>query len=586
MAPVRPWDLYINEVLAGSIPANELIHRACRRHVEDLDTAADRGFYFDAAAAQRAIDFFGFLRHSKGEYAGKAFVLEPWQAFIIAMLFGWKRSADGTRRFRKAYIAVPRKNGKSTLVAGLGLLLLIADNEPGAEIYTIAKDRDQASLIFDESIRMRDSSPAIRKRVGFVGVPAGRSGKKNLHVVATNSKYEPRTADDESQHGLNAHAGLADEIHVHPSRDLWDVIESSMGSRRQPLMLGITTSGHDRQSFCFVLHDLSEKILTGVQHDDTMFCFIAMLEGNPMQEVSPGIARWEDEREWARANPNWGKSIKIDQMREAARNAKNDPTALNSFLRLRLNVWTSSEERAVLPHKWAACAHAEIDGQPCGDPVELRKHRLEELRGKSCFSGLDLASTIDLAADVFYFPKQPGVPVGRLIPFFFVPQDCIEERCHRDRVPYDVWIRQGFLISTPTHAIDYEFIRQNHLRMAKEYDLIETRYDPYNSSQLVTQLLEDGLTMVEHRQGDVSMNAPSKEFVRLIACAELGHDNNPILTWCVDNLMLTTGATGLIKPDKSKSREKIDGAVAAIMAIGGSVAHGEITGSENSVFFV
>ena len=555
-------------MLSGQIPANDLQKRACQRHLDDLQFGPERGLRFDAATAAYHVSFFGFLRHSKGEWAGQPFELALWQAFIIAMLYGWKR-ADGTRRFRIGYIAVPRKNGKSTLFSGIGLDMLLADGEPGAEVYTIAKDRDQASLIFDESVRMRNSSPAIRKRVGSV--------KRNLHVLATNSKYEPRTADDESQHGLNAHCGLADELHVHPSRDLWDVIKTSMKARRQPLMLAITTSGSDRQSFCFTMHDLAEKILTGVLQDDTFFAFVAMLEGDPMEEVELAdgtrCARWEDPREWARANPNFGVSVKVDGMREDAQNAKNDPTALNAFLRLSLDVWTSADQRAILPHKWAACAHAIINGEPVRDSTILRELRLKQLRGKTCFSGMDLATVTDLAATAVYFPIQAGVEIPRLEVWCFVPEDCIQERAHRDRVPYDLWVRQGFLCATPGPVIDYEFIRQKHLWLAKEFDLIETRYDPYNASQIVSQLVDDGLEMVECRQGEISMNQPSKELLRLVACAGFGHDNNPVLKWAADNLVMKTGATGLIKPDKHKSREKIDPMVAAIMAIDGAVAN-------------
>lgn len=538
------WDRYISGVLSGEIPANELIKLACRRHLEDLKTGAARGIYFDAAAAARSNRFFSFLHHSKGEWAGQSFDLELWQSFIDAMLFGWKR-ADGTRRFRQAYIAVPRKNGKTTLLSGEGLKLLVADQEPGAEIYAFATTKDQGKLIFDEAVQMRNASPPLTQRVGLV--------KNNLHVLSTNSRFMPLSADDETHHGLNASAGLADELHVHPSRDLWDVIATSQAARRQPLMLGITTHGWDRHSFCFAQYEYSRKILEGILQDDTFFAFVAMLDDG---------ADWEDEREWAKCNPNFGKSVKVEYLREQALRAKNDPTALNAFLRLHLNVWTQQDERAILPHKWAACSG------DAADPIETRRRWIEYLKGRTCFSGLDLSSKLDLTGDVLFFPKQPGLEKARVLPFFFVPKETIVERSKRDRVPYDLWADQGFIFPTPGNVVDYDFIRAQHLKLARDYRIQATAFDPWNATQLVTQLQGDGLVMIEHQQGYRSMSDPTKALLAMVAAAEFEHGNNPVLTWNADNLVVTQDPAGNLKPDKSKARERIDGITALVMAKG------------------
>lgn len=467
------------------------------------------------------------------------------------MIFGWKR-ADGSRRFRQGYIAVPRKNGKTTLLSGEGLKLLVADKEPGAEVYTIASTKDQAKLIFDEAVRMRNASPALTQRVGLV--------KNNLHVLSTNSRFMPLSADDETHHGLNASAGLADELHVHPTRDLWDVIATSQAARRQPLMLGITTHGWDRQSFCYAQYEYSRKILEGIFQDDTFFAFIAMLDDG---------ANWEDEREWAKCNPNFGKSVKIEYLREQAQRAKNDPTALNAFLRLHLNVWTQQDERAILPHKWAACSGT----TPNSDPCETRKLWLQVMKGKTCFAALDLSSTLDLTADLLFFPKQPGFARARVLPFFFVPQETIVERSKKDRVPYDVWERQGFLFATPGNVVDYDFIREHHRNLAREYRIQATAFDPWNATQLVTQLQGDGLPMLEHQQGYRSMSAPTKAVLAMVASADFEHGNNPVLTWMADNLVVTQDPAGNLKPDKSKARERIDGMTALVMAKGISDAN-------------
>ena len=539
----RAWDLYVSGVIAGEIPANKLIRLACQRHLDDLAHGAARGLYFDVVAAGRSNLFFKVLQHSKGEWAGQPFNLELWQSFIDAMIFGWKR-ADGTRRFREAYIAVPRKNGKTTLLSGEGLKLLAADGEAGAEVYTFASTKDQAKLIFDEAVQMRNASPKLTQRIGLV--------KNNLHVLPTNSRFMPLSSDDETHHGLNASAGLADELHVHPSRDLWDVIATSQAARRQPLMLGITTHGWDRQSFCYAQYEYARRVLENVIQDDRFFAFVAMLDDG---------ADWESEIEWAKCNPNFGKSVKIDYLREQAQRAKNDPAALNSFLRLHLNAWTQQDERVILPHQWAACAGT------TEDPTIVRGRWLAELKGKECFAALDLSSKLDMSADVFFFPKQSGVEKARVLPFFFVPEATMLDRAKKDRVPYDLWARMGFVMPTPGNVVDYDFIRELHRKMAREFRIRETAFDPWNATQISTQLQADGLLLVEHQQGYRSMSDPTKELLKMIAAQEFEHGNNPVLNWMADNLVVSEDPAGNLKPDKGRAREKIDGIVALIMCI-------------------
>ena len=368
-----PVTAYARAVAEGQILTNRLVRLACERHLDDLSSATARGLRFDTAAARHAIDFFGFLRHSKGEWAGQTFALAPWQAFVVGCLFGWQRS-DGLRRFRTAYCAVPRKNGKSTLSAGIGLYLLVADGEQGAEIYSAATTRDQARIVFDEAKRMVGSSPALKRRVGIL--------INNLHVAATASRFMPLSSDSSTMDGLNVHGAIIDELHAHRTRHVVDVLETATGARRQPLLFEITTAGYDRHSICYEHQDYSIKVLEGTVPDDSWFAFIAAAdEGDD----------WTDPEVWRKANPNFGLSVKEDDLARKAEKAIALPGAQNAFRRMHLNEWTEQAERWIDLAAWDAC-----DG-----PVAL-----ELLRGRPCFGGLDLSTTTDVTALAWVFPPD------------------------------------------------------------------------------------------------------------------------------------------------------------------------------------
>lgn len=557
------WHQYALDAVAGRLPANKLVRLACQRYLDDLEEADTRGLYFDWAAARRVVIFFAtFLRHSKGEWGGQPFLLGPWQQFIVANLFGWKRKIDGTRRFRMAYIAIPRKNGKSTLAAGIGLYLLVADGEPGAEIYAFATKKDQAKIIFDEATRMWEASPDLQRRVGHF--------RNNLHVRSTNSKFEPLSSDGDTMDGLNASAALGDELHEQPSREVWDKLATSMGARRQGLMLGITTAGEDRQTFCFDQDRLARQILEGAVVNDGVFAFIACLD---VDDAHDWKALWEQPEEWAKANPNYGVSVKTDFLESAALEAKQQPTKLNAFLRYHLNVWTQGSTRAISPDKWRLCA-----GVDTNDPADAVRERWKaELLGRACYGGLDLADTTDIAAFLAYFPRTEDNPQPRVLPFFFVPEEALIERSKKDRVPYDMWERQGFLFKTPGNVIDYGFIRKFLQAFNDDYRVIEIGYDRWNSTQLVSQLQEeDHIEMVQVGQGFLGMSAATKEMLKMVVGVEFAHGGNPVLTWMADNLIVTQDPAGNLKPDRAKAREKIDGMVAFAMAIGRAMAQPQV----------
>ncbi len=543
---------YVDDVLSGRQVACRWVQLACERHRRDLEEGPARGLWFDETAAKTAVAFFSLLKHSKGEWAGRPVILEPWQQFVIWSIFGWK-SADGTRRFRTAILEVARKNGKTTMAAGVGLFLLLADQEPGAEVYSAATKRDQARLSHGEATRMAKASPGIRREV--------RIYKDNIHIPDTASKFEPLGADADTMDGLNVHGALVDEIHAHKARDVWDLLETATGARRQPLMFGISTSGFDRQSLFFTQHEYTEKVLQRVIEDDSWFGIIYTIDkrrdSDPEDVVDDD---WEDEVNWIKANPNLGVCKKWDDMRRKAMRAKEMPGALNAFLRLELDVWTQAETKWVNLDHWRACGGA-VD--------ELG------LKGRTCYGGLDLSNTTDVTAWVMVFPPQAEGDTYRVLCRFFIPEDSMHERVRRDRVPYDAWVRQGFMTATAGNVVDYDFVLQQIADDREAFDLQQIAFDRWGAAHIQSQLMEMGGEefLVQFGQGFASMSAPMKELEKLILGHGLAHGNNPVLTWMADNLVAREDPAGNIKPDKEKSIERIDGMVALIMGLDRATRH-------------
>jgi len=535
---------YVDDVLSGKQTACKWARLACERHKRDLERGPERGLHFDSQTARQAVAFFSLLKHSKGEWAGRPLHLEPWQQFVIASLFGWKRE-DGTRRFRTSYLECGRKNGKTTVAAGVGLYLMLADGEPGAEIYSVATKRDQARLSHSEATRMAKASAPIRREVTIF--------RDNIHIVDTASKFEPLGADADTMDGLNVHGALVDEVHAHKTRQVWDAIETATGSRRQPLMFAITTAGYDRESLCFQQHEYTEKILDGVIEDDSWFGVIYTLDEGEKDD-------WENEAIWVKSNPNLGVSKKVDDMRRKAARAREMPSALNAFLRLELDMWTQVET------KWISLEH----WQACGQAVDA-----EGLRGRICCAGLDLSSNIDISAFVLVFPPQADEDNYQVLARFWIPEEAMIERSRRDRVPYDVWVRQGFITATPGNVIDYAWILHQIDQDAQAYDIREVAFDRWGATKIQTELAERGGDdwLVQFGQGYVSMNPPMRELERLTLEHKLAHGNNPVLTWMANNLVVRTDPAGNIKPDKEKSIEKIDGMVALVMGLDRVLRH-------------
>lgn len=510
-----------------------------------------KGCYFDEAAADRVLTFFAnFLVHIKGKWSGQPLKLEDWQAYHTRQIFGWKRP-DGSRLFRTVYIEIPRKNGKSTWIAGVGLYLLTADSEMGAEIYSAANDREQAAIVFDTAAKMVKASPELRRRA--------RPFRRSIVVYALGAAYKVLSADIKNKDGFNSHGVLFDELHAQKSRSLWDVLTTSTGSRRQPLTIAITTAGFDRHSICWEQHEYARKVAEGIFEDDEFY---------PIIYAAAEDADWTDPKTWRKANPNYGISVSDSYLEASYKRAHNNPAFENTFRRLHLNQWTSSETRWIPLKAWDATAGRVVP---------------DELRGKECYGGLDLATSLDLAALNLTFPEQVErgdgyATIFRNIWRFWIPEENMAERVRRDHVPYDLWVKQGLITATPGNVIDYDFIVKDIAKIREEYQLLELAYDRWGAVKIVKELTELGLTLIPFGQGFASMSGPSQEFLRLILRGLYYHGGNPVMRWMADNAIVKQDPAGNIKPDKSKSTNRIDGVVAAIMALDRTIRHEGDTG--------
>lgn len=487
--------------------------------------------------ADAAIKFISALKFTKGEWAGRPFILQPWQKKFIRKLFGYVNK-DGTRRYRTAYLEIPRKNGKSELAAAIALYLLFADGEPGAEIYSAAADREQASLVFNAAATMVRNSKSLSKISRII------NSQKRIVFYKKNSFYRAISSEAYSKHGFNAHAVVYDELHVAPNRDLWDTLQTSMGARRQPLMLAITTAGYDRNSICWEVHEYARQVRDGVIKDPSFLPVI--YSADPEDD-------WTDEKVWAKANPNLGVTIKLDFLRQECQRAKEIPAYQNTFRRLYLNQWTQQDTRWIDMEAW----------RECGGKVDY-----EELANLRCWAGVDLSTTTDISSCALVFePDSDGVV--HVLSYNWVPRENIAARVRRDRVPYDLWAQQGHITATEGNVIDYDYIRIAITdEIKRRFPLLQVvGYDPWNATKWAIDLESEGVPVMEVRQGFKTMSPACKELERLIIGRKLRHNNNPVLTWAMDNLVVEQDPAGNIKPAKDKSTERIDPAVAVIIAI-------------------
>lgn len=515
---------------------------------------------YDKSAADYAVAFIENLCHTKGTWAGKPFELIDWQEQIIRDLFGTLKP-NGYRQFNTAYIEIPKKQGKSELAAAVALLLTCGDGEERAEVYGCAADRQQAAIVFDVAADMVRMCPALNKRVKIL------ASQKRLIYTPTNSFYQVLSAEAYSKHGFNIHGVVFDELHTQPNRKLFDVMTKGSGdARMQPLYFLITTAGTDTHSICYETHQKAKDIIEGRKIDPTFY---------PVIYGADESDDWTDPKVWKKANPSLDITVGIDKVKAACESAKQNPGEENSFRQLRLNQWVKQAVRWMPMEKWDKCAFA-VDE--------------DELEGRVCYGGLDLSSTTDITAFVLVFPPIDDDDKYIILPYFWIPEDNLTLRVNRDHVPYDVWERQGYLQTTEGNVVHYGFIEQFIERLGERFNIREIAFDRWGAVQMVQNLEGMGFTVVPFGQGFKDMSPPTKELMKLVLEQKIAHGGHPVLRWNMDNIYIRTDPAGNIKADKEKSTEKIDGAVATIMALDRAIRcgndHGASVYDERGILFI
>ncbi len=506
-----------------------------------------KGSYYDKDAADYAVNFIECLSHTKGKWSGKPFELIDWQEQIIRDIFGTLKP-NGYRQFNTAYIEIPKKMGKSELAAAVALLLCCGDGEERAEVYGCAADRQQASIVFEVAADMVRMSPALSKRVKIL------SATKRIVFQPTNSFYQVLSAEAYSKHGFNIHGVVFDELHTQPNRKLFDVMTKGSGdARTQPLYFLITTAGSDTKSICYETHQKAKDILEGRKVDPTFY---------PVIYGADESDDWTDPKVWKKANPSLGITVGIDKVKAACESAKQNPAEENTFRQLRLNQWVKQAVRWMPMDKWDKCAFAVNE---------------EDLLGRVCYGGLDLSSSIDITAFVLVFPPEDEDDKYVVLPYFWLPEETLNLRVNRDHVPYDVWEKQGYLKTTEGNVVHYGFIEKFIESLGEKYNIREIAFDRWGAVQMVQNLEGMGFTVVPFGQGFKDMSPPTKELMKLTLEEKVAHGGHPVLRWMMDNIFIRTDPAGNIKPDTEKSTEKIDGAVATIMALDRAIRCGNDT---------
>ena len=502
---------------------------------------------YDKDAADYAVMFIESLCHTKGTWAGKPFELIDWQEQIIRDIFGTLKP-NGYRQFNTAYIEIPKKMGKSELAAAVALLLTCGDGEERAEVYGCAADRQQASIVFEVAADMVRMCPALNKRVKIL------ASQKRLIYEPTNSFYQVLSAEAYSKHGFNVHGVVFDELHSQPNRKLYDVLTKGSGdARMQPLFFLITTAGTDTHSICYEVHQKAQDIIDGRKIDPTFY---------PVIYGADDTEDWTSPKVWKKCNPSLGETIGVDKVKTACESAKQNPGEENSFRQLRLNQWVKQAVRWMPMDKWDKCAFAVNE---------------EQLEGRVCYGGLDLSSTTDITAFVLVFPPLDEEDKYIILPYFWIPEDTLDLRVKRDHVPYDVWQRQGYLQTTEGNVVHYGYIEKFIEELGKKFNIREIAFDRWGAVQMVQNLEGMGFTVVPFGQGFKDMSPPTKELMKLTLEQKIAHGGHPVLRWNMDNIFIRTDPAVNIKADKEKSTEKIDGAVATIMALDRAIRCGNDT---------
>lgn len=533
---------YAARVLDGSQLACKWVKLACQRQRDDLKRWKEDGpFVWDPEAASRACRFIELLTHTKGELAGQRIKLEPWQVLILTTAFGWRRREDGGRRFRRVYIEVARGNGKSCLSSGVALYCLVADNEPGAEVYSFATTRDQAKIVFGDAKRMAETNLPLRKRFGLEVLANA------LYVPSTGSTFQAKSAEGSTLDGLNTHLAVVDELHAHKTRAVYDVVETSLGKRRSSLLWCITTAGFDTSGICYEVRTMSTRVLERQAVDETQFAIIYTADEED---------NWTTLEALEKANPNWGVSVRPEMILSLLAKAKALPSAINNFKTKHLDIWCSASNAWMDMGAWAQC--------------EDHSLRLEDFEGERCIIGLDLGSKNDMTAKVKVFPIETDGPTRYAIFCdFYLPERAVENAVNSQ---YSGWAEEGLLHVTPGAMTDLNVVEEDLREDLSRFNVEAVVYDPWQATQMATALSEDDAPMVECRMTVQNMSDPMKSVEALVLDRRLLHDGNPILTWMMGNVVAKLDAKDNIFPRKERYEQKIDGVIALIMAMGNALA--------------
>lgn len=544
---------YAKAVISGQIPACKWVKAACERHLLDLTRQGEANFpyRFDEAKAGRVCRFIEQLPHIKGPLAGQNIRLEGWQAWVLTAVFGWVHDGgeqDGKRRFRRVYIEVPRGNAKSTLSSGVALYCLAADGEGGAEVYSAATTRNQARIVFADAQHMARRRPDLMKALG-VEVAA-----HNINVLRSASKMEALSAEGDTLDGLNIHLAVVDELHAHRNRTVLDVLETGTGKRPQSLLWCITTAGTNRAGICYEVRTYLTKVLEGVAQDESQFgCIWTLDDGD----------NWTEPASWAKANPNWGVSVMPDVIGQLAAKAMQMPAAVNNYLTKHCNVWVNADSAWMDMRAWDRAADPTLDAV--------------DFEGEPCWIGLDLASKTDIAAKIRLFRREIGgethwYAFGQ----YYLPEAAISDGRNSQ---YPGWEIEGRIITTPGDVLDFDRVREDLIDDSRRFAVNDIAYDPWQATQLATQLMADGAKCVEYRNTVGNFSAPMKEIDALVRSGRFHHPADPVLTWMVSNVVCHVDAKENIYPRKERAENKIDGVVALIMAIGRSMQDEEGAGN-------
>ena len=535
---------YAQAVVAGEIVACKWTRLACQRQLYDLqrEPTEDWPWVFDPELAARPCEFIELLPHIKGKWARerRLIELEPWQCFINTTVFGWVHAETRLRRFKEGYVEVPRKNAKSTLSSGLALFMLSADGEHGAEVYSAATTRDQARIVFDDAKAMAERTPDLRTYLGVAIM------QHSITVAHRASKFTPLAAEGSTLDGLNVHFAVIDELHAHKTRAVYDVIDTARGAREQSLLWNITTAGTDRSGICYERRTHVTKVLDGIIDDPTMFGVIYTIdEGDDPH----------DPASWAKANPNWGKSVLMDDMAAASRKAEAMPSSLNNFLTKRLNVWVSGESAWMDMRAWDRCA------------LPALRTDLAEHYGAKAWIGLDLAQKKDFAALSLVFQVQDKWAVSTRL---YLNELAVQESGNAHLTG---WARQGYVQVTDGDITDFDVVAEDLRALCRNFDVQEIAFDPALSMYFAGKLIEEGLPLVEITQRALFFTPPLIQVENLVLEKKLMHDGNPVMTWMVSNLVVKVSKFNeLMSPTKERPENKIDGPIAMLMALGRALA--------------